>query len=998
MIQLLRTMKALCFLLLYLAFIPVSHMVNAQQNYTGDYAQKQLVWVEEKLEGMSMEEKLGQLFMVAAYSNRDAAHKNEIDKLIREHQIGGLIFFQGTPEEQVNLTNHFQLSAKVPLLIAIDAEWGLSMRLKDTPSFPRQLTLGAIQDESLIYDFGKEIARECRRMGIHVNLAPVVDVNNNPNNPVINDRSFGENKENVARKAISYMQGMEMNGILSCAKHFPGHGDTDKDSHHTLPQINHDVERLKDIELYPFREMIKNDVGSIMTAHLAIPALDNSPLKQPYTENTPSMPASLSKKITTHLLRGEMGYEGLVFTDALNMKGVSDHFKPGEVDLKALLAGNDILLFSEDVAKAIELIKSAVSKGDITEDDINQKVRKILKTKFRLGLEKFKAIPVENLSKDLNSYQAELLNRKLIANALTIARDDNSVLPIVGLEQQTIASLSLGADKKTPFQKQIDKYCKQDYFHLNKKNSKIDYDKMYDNLKYYKTVIIGLHDMSRYASKNHGIDQKMIELIYKLRGETNVVLCVFGSPYALDKFPNTKTIVVSYQGDELTQELTAQMIFGAIAAKGKLPISIPETVYQYGTGFINDGGIRLEYSFPEDVGIKSENLLEIDTIAMEAVKNGATPGCQILIAKENKVIFHKTYGHRTYAKHMAVGEDDIYDVASITKVAATLPVLMEMYENKKLNPDGYITEILPELKGTNKAKMKIKDILTHQARLKSWIPFYVETIEDDATRKRIYSIRPTATHSHKVAENMYIQTSYADSVWAKIVGSDLRSRSGYKYSDLGYYMFHRAIERYAGEPMEEYLQKNYYGPLGMRTAGFNPLERFQKEQVVPTENDTKYRRQLIQGYVHDMGSAMLGGVCGHAGLFTSTNDLAILMQMYLNQGTYGDRVYFDPATFDKFTAKQNAGCRRGLGFDKAEMNRNIPGPCSDSTTASTFGHTGFTGTCAWVDPENQMIYIFMSNRVYPDMNNSKLVKDNVRTNIQEAIYKAMDDSLIEQAQ
>ncbi len=968
----------------------------AQRTFSADYAEKQLLWVEKKMDSLSLDEKIGQLFMVAAYSDKDEAHKKSIEELIKKHQIGGLIFFKGEPEEQVRMTNRFQLLSKTPMLIAIDGEWGLSMRLSDTPKFPRQLTLGAIQDNKMIYDMGKEIARQSQRMGIHINLAPVVDVNNNPNNPVINDRSFGEDKVNVAKKSISYMEGMEMNGIIACAKHFPGHGDTDKDSHHTLPVINHSAERINDIELYPFKEMIKHQVGGIMTAHLAIPSLDDTPLKQPFTESTPVMPASLSKKIVTDLLRDELGYEGLVFTDALNMKGVSSHFAPGEVDLKALLAGNDILLFPEDVGKAISMIKEAVNDGRVTKEQINKTVRKILKAKFRVGLKTFKPISTNNLLKDLNTKEADLLIRDLKASALTVVRNDKDVLPVLSLNQQRFASIAIGASKQTAFQKGMSRYTQVDHFNIKKDADRVEFDKLYDKVKYYNTVFVSLHSMSRYAGKNHGITQESIELIYKLRTETNVILTVFGTPYALDKFPNNQTVVVAYQEDEVTQDLTSQMLFGALPAKGKLPVGIPGTVYEFGTGIDLEGNLRLQYGPPEMKGVKMGNIEKIDGVIIDAIKNGATPGAQILVAKDNMVIYNKAYGHHTYGRKQSVLKEDIYDLASLTKVVATLPVLMEMYENESLGINQSLSSLLPELKGTNKANMKVKDVLTHQAQLAGWIPFYSKTIETPEAKRKWYSNTESDKYSVKIAKDMYMNKVYQDSVWARLVRCDNRTKPGYKYSDLGYYIFQRIIEKYGNERMDQYTKKNYYEPLGMQRAGYNPLERFDDSQIVPTEEDGYYRNQLLRGYVHDMGAAMLDGVCGHAGLFSNSNDLAIMMQMYLNGGTYGDRVYFDPETLNLFSKKQNNDCRRGLGFDKPETRPNVPGPTADEVSPATFGHTGFTGTCAWVDPEHNLIFIFLSNRIHPDMNNKKLIKDNVRTEIQSLIYKAIKDPYKEQ--
>ena len=982
-----KTTNQFLILLLLTIFLPL----KGQQVFEGDYAQRQLTWVESKLDSMSLEEKIGQLFMVAVRPQDGEAMKKQVALQVQKEKIGGVIFFKTDPKTQVEWTNHFQLLSETPLLVAIDGEWGLSMRLSNTTKFPRQLTLGAIEDEQLIYDMGKEVARQCKRMGIHINLAPVVDVNNNPNNPVINDRSFGENQVNVARKSIAYMQGMEMNGIIACAKHFPGHGDTDADSHHTLPVIRHSKERLYEVELYPFREMIKQQVGSIMTAHLSIPALDNTPMTNTAKENTPPMPASLSKKIVTDLLRTEMGYDGLVMTDALNMKGVASFFPPGEVDLQAYLAGNDILLYSEDVSKGISKIKEAISNGTITEDNLNERVRKILKAKFRVGLEKFKPISTKNLDADLNSPESERLRRGLIAEAITVVCNEKEILPLLGLEQQRIASVALGSNLLTPFQQLMSKYTSIKHFNLPKKATEGELKYALDKAGLFSTVIVSFHNMSRHASKNHGITQAELDFVKSLQAKTNVIVVLFGTPYSLDKFTESETVVVAYQNDTETQQLTAQVLFGALPAKGKLPVS-NNVKYPEGSGETWEGSIRLKYGKPEDAGLKSGFFYKIDTIVQQAIKIGATPGAQVLVAKDGMVIWEKAYGHHTYTRKQAVTTEDLYDLASITKVGATLPVLMEMYDLGILSLDHTLGDFLPQYAKTNKGPLKFRDVLTHQARLRSWIPFYQKTI-DPKIYKKTYSAVATPEFALPVAKNMYMKKSYVDEMWKQIIESDLRSSSGYKYSDLGYYFFHKIIEEhYTQEPMELYLDKNYYAPLGMDRTAYNPLTRFDKKEIVPTENDKTFRKQLLQGYVHDMGAAMVGGVCGHAGLFSNANDLAKMMQLYLNGGTYGDRVYLDPLTIETFAQKQNEQCRRGLGFDKPEVGNPDRSPACESAPASVYGHTGFTGTCAWVDPDNGLVFIFLSNRVHPNMNNTKLIKYNVRTDIQEILYNAIKDS------
>ncbi len=947
---------------------------------------RQTDWIEQQMQRMTPDERIGQLFMVAAYSNKDDTHETSIRYLIENYNIGGLIFFQGTPLKQVELTNRFQAASKVPLLIAIDGEWGLSMRLDNTPRFPKQLTLGAIQDNKLLHDMGVEIARQCRRVGVQMNMAPVVDVNNNANNPVIYDRSFGEDKYNVAQKGIAYMKGMEENGVMACAKHFPGHGDTDSDSHNTLPVINHSIEHLRDIELYPFRELISKNVSGVMVAHLSIPALDNAVVKAPSTQ---TMPTTLSKKVVTDLLKNEMHYEGLVITDALNMKGVSNFFSPGVLDAKALLAGNDILLFPENVGKAVEEIKIAIVKGEITQAEIDKRVRKILKAKFKVGLDKFEPIKTENLSAELNTANSEMLIRKLYKSALTLARNDLQLVPFKQLETKTFASLSIGATAQTEFQRQLSKYVKIENHTLKASDTEKVFDQKYEALKGFSHIIIGMHKLNNKASSNYGIPPAALSLISRLQKTAQVSVVVFGSPYSLKNFGNIETLLAAYEDNDITQSLAAQALFGGTALEGRLPVTASASL-NYGKGENTTGAIRFEYSIPEDVGINAKYLEPIDSIAGKAIKDGATPGCQVLIAKNGKVIYEKSFGYHTYGNDVPVHNTDLYDLASITKIAASALGVMEMYEKGKLELNDTLGKFLPEIAGSNKAKLRIRDILIHEAGLEAFIPFYEQTL-DPTVRAQLYRSIPDTTYSIAVASGMYLRKDYVDVIYETIKNSPLPNRE-YKYSDLGFFYFKRILENYSNKSFDQYLDDKYYTHLGTSTLCFNPHNRFSKRRITPSEIDTKWREQRVHGYVHDMGSAMLGGVCGHAGLFSDANDLAILMQMLLNKGHYGGERFFNQSTIDLFTAYQKGNSRRGLIFDKPETNTKYANPASKLASFKTFGHTGFTGTCAWADPENQLVYIFLSNRTYPKMGNNKLHSANVRTKIQDVIYQAMAKS------
>ena len=626
-----------------------------------------------------------------------------------------------------------------------------------------------------------------------------------------------------------------------------------------------------------------------------------------------------------------------------------------------------------------------MKKGEITQAEIDERVRKILKAKYRVGLHSLSIPPVSNVQNDLNHPEVELLIRRLVENALTIARDDRQMLPFAQLEQKRFASLAIGAKTLTDFQAALSKYAPFRHHTLKTSDSESFYVKKVEELKAYSHVIVALHGMSRHASKNYGISEKTLALIRNLQQHTNVVVTIFGSPYSLKFFDDSHAVLVAYEDNKLTQSLSAQLLFGAISAKGKLPVS--SGVYYAGQGKDTRALQRLKYTIPEESGFNATDLQYIDAMAQESISKRETPGCQILVAKDGKVIFEKAYGYHTYNRRTPVRTTDLYDVASITKIVASVPCLMQMHELGKLNLDGPLSHLLPELSGTNKASLKIKDILIHESGLRGWIPFYEATLPY-GVRKSTYSTKPDGKFCLKVADGMYMCTDYEDVMWQTINNSDLPHRGDYKYSDLGYYYFKRAIENYTHQPLNEVVENRFYQSLGVGMC-YKPTEKYSKVSLVPTENDTKWRKQLVHGFVHDMGAAMQDGVGGHAGVFASANDLAVYMQMLLNDGYYGGKSYFRPETIAKFTAKQKKGNRRGLGFDKPETNPAYKNPASDKASKSTFGHTGFTGTCVWADPDNDLVYVFLSNRVYPNMNNYKLVKNNTRTRIHDHIYDAM---------
>lgn len=936
-------------------------------------------WVDSLMQKLTPDERIGQLFMVAAWSNKNAAHTTEITNLIKNQKIGGLIFMQGGPVRQAKLTNQYQKISKVPLMIAMDAEFGLSMRLDSTIQFPRQMTMGAVKDDSLIYAMGREMARECMRLGVQVSFSPVADVNNNPANPVIGTRSFGENKYDVARKATMYMKGLQDGGVLACGKHFPGHGDTDSDSHKTLPVISHSKERLDSIELYPFRQLIGQGLGSMMVAHLFIPAYDTA-------ANTAT---TISKNVVTDLLRHDLGFKGLVFTDALNMKGVSKFNQPGELDLKALLAGNDVLLFSGDVPKAIVRIKEAIAKGEITQDEIDARCRRILMAKQWCGLSKKKTVKTKNLFSDLNTPAAEMVRRNLLEQAITLLKNEDGLIPFTHLDTMKIAALAIGRKDSLVFQQRLGVYAPVTNFALLRDCKDAERDTVLKKLAAYDCVILSLHKISQKPSGNFGVgelDLLLIDTLVKMG--KRVVLDVFGPAYSLNALRGAEkcaAVILSYENQDYIEDLSAQLIFGGIGASGTLPVSTNEWKYRSG---IKTKATRFKYTLPEDVGFSREAMARIDSIIAEGMKAHAFPGCQLLVAKDGKVFISKSYGYFKYDNAHPVSNDDLYDIASVTKIMASVPSVMKMVDEKQMRIDGTLGEYLPELKGTNKENMIIREMMAHQAGLKAWIPFWEKTVDKNGNLRRdIYRRAWSDSFPIYVAPNIFIARNYRDSIYKAINESAVNPEHKFLYSDLGYYYLKMIVEKKSRLLLSDYVMRNFYSPLGLTTMGYQPRLRFPSAQCAPTENDQEFRHQLLQGDVHDQGAAMLGGIGGHAGIFSNANDVGVMMQLFLNGGVYGGQRYFDSATVAEFTRAQYPDNRRGIGFDKPEPDPKKPNPACDSISVASFGHQGFTGTQAWADPETGIVFVFLSNRVYPDVKPNKLVQMGTRSQLMQVVVE-----------
>lgn len=963
-------MKLHCFYLLFILGSLHSYAQTSHPLVSTD-AELQQKWVDSTYQSLTTKQKIAQLFMVDVFSSKEKQHTDRVQQLIENYGIGGVIFSKGGPYRQALLTNQFQVASKVPLLIGMDAEWGLAMRLDSTYAFPWNMTLGAIADQNVVKEVGKQIGKHNHRMGVHINFAPVADLNTNPKNPIIGNRSFGEDPQRVSTNAIAFMQGMHEAGVLSNAKHFPGHGDTAQDSHKTLPSIEFDENRIRETELFPFQQLFDAGVSSVMVAHLNVPSLVEEK----------GLPTTLSYRVVTDILQKELNFKGLVITDALNMKGVSNFSKPGEVDLQAFLAGNDILLISEDVPKAIQTLFEAYSDGVFSEDRLAFSVKKILMAKYKAGLHQQKFVEISNLSADLNSIENEAIEKQAFLNAITLVKNDLGVFPILYTPNQKIAYVHFGKGKSDMFFNTLNTYQKVDYLEVN--------EDLLSELKSYTHVIIGHHISSENPWKSYDLSSEDKKWIDKISLQNRTFLFNFASPYAisnLNSYINIESIIQAYQNTPIAQNTAAQMLFGAQSVKGKLPVSVRKS-FPVGTGLKTKKQSLFGYNSPSNLGFKASKLAEIDTIAKEILNEKMSPGFQIMVARKGEIVYQKNFGYHTYNQQIPVSDSTIYDLASLTKILGTLPILMLAEEQAYFDiENSKLGDLLSVYKESNKANLTLKRMLSHYAGLQAWIPFYQNTLSNP---EKYYRPEFSKEFSIPVANQLFLRTDYKDSIQHQILTSKLREESDYKYSDLPFYMLKEYLEEVYNENIDQLAENFFYQSMGLHNLKYYPKQHFDLDRIAPSEKDDVWRKQVVQGTVHDQGAAMLGGVGGHAGLFGNATDVAKLMLMYINGGEYGGKQYIQPQTIAKFNTCYfcEEEVRRGLVFDKPQLKDE--GPTCGCLSLNSFGHSGFTGTYAWADPDEEIIYVFLSNRTFPDANNKKLIKSNARTRIQQVIYDAL---------
>ncbi len=966
-------------------------------------------WVDSVYNSLTLEQRVGQLICMRA-NQPDKPFFDDVAKYIKKYNIGGVCFFRADAEAQVKKTNEWQALAQTPLMVSIDAEWGLAMRVNKTLAYPYQMTLGAVADEQLIYEMGQQVAEQCQRMGIHVNFAPVVDVNSNAANPVIGMRSFGEDPENVGNKGVAYAMGMQSKGLITSMKHFPGHGNTSTDSHLTLPTVTRPIEEVRDIELAPFRKMIENGVNGAMVGHLYFPAIEK-------VKNTSS---SLSYGVVTDLLKEEMGFEGLIFTDGLDMKGVSEKVRNDSVPYVAFMAGNDVLILPHDVPYAIKTIKAAAERDTVAAARLEESCKKILRYKYRAGLDDYTALSTENLMTDLKKKSYIELRQQLYDEAITMLRNENQVIPLAN--NKKIAVVTIGNTKNDVNNGLIERGFSTTSFVVEKDKIASKSADWLKKLEAYDLVVVNIEKTTMFANKNYGINDETVKFFNRLVAQNDVILNLFACPYALDMFRinnSVKAVVVGYQDEVPAVDAVVRLLAGELEPHGTLPVSVSK--FKCGEGIVIGTPVTPRYTLPfkeepvksepvkgqlmqnEPIPVESEPDMtlpvmkldekyaqRLDSVAKAGIKGKAYPGCQIVALKDGHVVYDTCFGTFTYGGGHHVQPDDLYDIASCTKIFASTLAIMKLYDDGLIDLNKTLADFFPYLKGKAHGKLKLIDIMTHQAGLKAWIPFYKVTVDENGPMEAFYSDEIDKSHNVRVAENLYLVNDYADRIFDSVSKTPLGKKK-YLYSDIGFYYMPKIVKQLTNQNIEDYLNEKFYHPMNLWHICYQPLNHFIREQIAPTENDTVFRKQLIWGDVHDQAAAMFGGVAGHAGLFANARDLAVLMQMLLDEGTYNGVQYLKPETVRYFTRAPFASSndnRRGIGFDKLPVNKKGSSTASKSGSMKGYGHTGFTGTFVWADPENKTVLIFLSNRVYPYPEPNKLARQGIRTALHDILYEA----------
>lgn len=933
---------------------------------TGVVTRDRSHWVDSVLASLTVEQKIGQMMMVGVsghYFSSTTDQYARLARLVRERQIGGAILWRGDVYESALRLNTLQSMSQVPLLVSADLERGVPMRVRRGTPFPDAMAIGATRNPQYAYEVGRAIAREARALGVHQNYAPVADVNTNPLNPVINTRAFGSDPGLVEGMVDAFIRGTQSAGVLATAKHFPGHGDTGTDSHLDLPTVTQNRARLDSVELAPFRAAISAGVRSVMIAHLLVPGLDPSR----------SAPSSLSPAIVTGVLQRELGFTGLIVTDAMDMRGVTRDYSPGMSSVMAVKAGVDIVLMPPDEESAFAAMTAAARSGEITQERLDRSVRKILQAKWDLGLDTLRITDPDEIARVVGSREHWNLARTVARASMTLVRNERNTVPFEARQARRITSIVLTdtdnglMEVSRPGTMSIveqpgayfnalvrQRSVRLESYRLSPGSNAIDVDAALARIR--KTDLLVLPVFVKVRTSSGTVEmpsglQPFLKKVADLSVPTVVVL--FGTPYLAGPLSWADAVLCAYGDTEPQIEAAAEALFGEIDLCGKLPVTVNER-FALGAGAMCARD-RLRYDDPTTAGFDTDSLRQLDRIIERAIADSAFPAAQLAVVRDGMLVYNKSFGTFTYDRaSRPIDNTTMFDLASVSKVIGTTSAVMKLVDSGRLGLDDSVGTYLPQFTTGPKAAITIRQLITHRA---GFPPF-----------RRFFLMCSTATAA-------------LDSVFA----TPLVATPGDTtiYSDIGMITMGKVVEKITGMSLDAFVRKEFYEPLGMTHTMYAPPESL-ATQCAPTEIDTLWRKRLVQGQVHDENAALLDGVAGHAGLFSTASDLAVYMQMVLNKGAYGGIRYLKESTVVEFTRKYVPGQERYLGWDMKSPTGSSAGSLF---SPSSFGHLGFTGTSIWTDPDRRISVILLTNRVHPTRANQKIQR--IRPAVHDMVIRAL---------
>lgn len=971
--------------IIWLTLICIPSLLRGQKAPTVE-AQK---WADSLLKTMSLERMAAQTLMMPAWS-RDRSIRPDLLKNVEELGIGGIIFFQGHPLDQAYLCNFYQQQSQIPLMIGMDAEWGLSMRLNDLPKYPFAISLGAADDEALALELGRSLGKECRLLGVHVSFGPVVDVNTNPDNPIIGFRSFGENPDKVAQMALSQIHGMQEQGILACAKHFPGHGNTASDSHKELPIVTDSKLQLQS-HLKPFQSCIDEGVASIMVAHLEIPAL----------ETEPGLPSSLSPSVVQHLLRDSMHFEGLIITDALNMKGVSGKYKSAPACVMALQAGNDVLLFPEDAQVAVDSIVSAIRQGKLDSLELRQHARRILIHKHQVGLAQYKPIQTASLVDSLLAIHQDFQDRWSASRqsypGLSVL-DPSQQLPLQPFSGKHGLLLQWVPEGKTANEvldsQLIDALMQNGHWYISSIPYHASPSEIQAEIQEFPNdcfVLMAHTEPKIWGKTSRELPASMVTWLAS-RDPSQTALLHAGNPYALRSLGlnNPIPVLLSYENDSRSLAFAAEALYGRMCGGAQLPATLNSRfpagycAKQATTSPLWEIGEREAQQAQSTSTAYRQLSMQLDERINKAYAEGDYPAAQCVVMHHGKVVYQKAAGSIDADQQLHLGSrnlsfEHIFDLASITKVAATTLAVMHICQEKKISPNTVLSKVWPEASQTPWGHLPMSAFLTHQSGLPAFLSFF-STMHSQGAE---HQIQADSQFRLALSNTCFVETRWSDSAWSWIQKEKPNQHPSYLYSDLNMIIMGKWVEFMSQTPLNLYVDSLFYRPMNLTHLGFLPEEKGMDYWCVPSGFDNTWPRERICGIVHDPSAAVLGGVSGNAGLFSNAHEMAALFQMLCDGGLYQDERYLNETTIKQFSKAYSSKSHRGLGFDRSNGKNNI----FEGAPSTLFGHSGFTGTWAWTDPSEGLVFVFLSNRTYPSESNKGLIQKGVRGDLLQTVYK-----------